>query len=223
MYGNDLYLRCPSFCFAADKGGDGGAADDNTADDKGADKKGKQRQDDKPEKVTMTKAELDELVQGKIDSALKADRDAAAKKKKDDDDEAARQKAEKDGEYKKMADQDRAKREAAEAERDAAKLSARRLEVKDTLRDHLAEKHPDYVGVAQYIMPMIAFDLTTDEKEINKQITDKAAQYVKDNPRKSTGGPPGNPSRQASAAGTGVTKPETNDKPRAFSNSARGF
>jgi hypothetical protein len=174
-----------------------------------ADKKGDKKGDPEPDadKVTLTKAELEAKVNEAAANAVRKANEAAEKKRKDAEDEAARKKAEEQGEYQKLADSEKQKRAAAEQERDAAKLSARKLEVKDKLRDYLAadEAREGYAGVAKYIMPLIEFDLTT------------ADQYITDNPRKAVATPP--PGRGPKLpAKPGEKKPEANGEEFEFKN-----
>jgi hypothetical protein len=186
-----------------------------------ADKKGDKKGDPEPDadKVTLTKAELEAKVNEAAANAVRKANEAAEKKRKDAEDEAARKKAEEQGEYQKLADSEKQKRAAAEQERDAAKLSARKLEVKDKLRDYLAadEAREGYAGVAKYIMPLIEFDLTTDDAEIEKRIKAAADQYITDNPRKAVATPP--PGRGPKLpAKPGEKKPEANGEEFEFKN-----
>lgn len=162
------------------EGGEGGGAG------------GKEKKDEKkdPPKLELTQADLDAQKQAAVEAALQKERNDAATQKKKDEAAAAEKKAKEDGDLQALKDAADEKRITAESERDEANMKARTLEVKDKLRDHLAEKHPEYVAVAKYIMPLITFDLKTDDNDIDKSITTATDQYVKDNPRKTTNPPP---------------------------------
>lgn len=179
-----------------DKGG-GGGADKGKADDKSA--------KDQPKKIELTEDELTQRIAAATEAALNKERETAAQKAQREKEEAEREKAEKDGEYQKLAEADRKRAEAAERDRDEARLTAKRADVNIQLRDYLAEKHAEYVGVAKYIMPLVEFDLKTDAKELEKRISAAADQYVKDNPRKPAGGSPGAPGRNQHMAKSGGT------------------
>lgn len=176
---------------------------------------------DAPAKIELTEDEL----QARINAALTKEREKRAKDDAKAKEDADRKKAEQDGEFQKLAADAQAKREAAERERDAARLDKRKLEVKDRLRDYLAEKHPAYATAAKWVMPAVEFDLTTDDKDIDKRIAAAADAYVKDNPRASgTGG--GAPGRTGAGnrAGEGEQKKkpdDTNNRERAYSIAAR--
>lgn len=169
------------------EGDNGGAGGDTTKGAAAADKT-----KDAPKKIELTEEELTARLEAHAEAKLVKEREAAAKKAQAEKEEAERVKAEKDGEFKTLAEKDRQARERAEQERDAARLETKRLSVKDSLRDYLAEKHGAYVTAAKWIMPAIEFDLKTDEAEIAKRIATAADEYVKDNPRQaSAGGAPG--------------------------------
>jgi hypothetical protein len=148
--------------------------------DKPADK-GKQQ--DKPApKYT------DDDVQQRIDAALKAERDEAKRLADKDKTERERKEAEKRGEFETVATQEKEARITAERERDEARVAARGKDVDILLRDHLADKHPDYITAAKWIRPAIAFDATTKDDTLTKRIEEAAESYVKDNPRSTKGG-----------------------------------
>ncbi len=192
----------PAYFYAPDPAADdtakGGAAADKTKGDKA----------DQPKKIELTEDELNAKITAAAEAAANRERDAAAKKAKAEKDAEEEKRAKEQGEFKTLAEKADEKRQAAERERDAARLDKRRLEVKDRLRDYLAEKHPAYVAVAKYITPLIEFDLTTDEKDIDKRISAAADSYVKDNPRQTgAGGAPGAIGK-GQRAGAGEVKKE---------------
>lgn len=127
------------------------------------------------DKLTLTKDEL----QAQIQAALTADREKREKAEAKAREEAERKAAEEQGKFKELADKERAEKERLAAE-------VRTLRVAATLRDHLAEKHPEYVGTAKYILPLVPAD--ADGDELAKAIESAAEQYVKDNPRQAKGG-----------------------------------
>lgn len=181
--------------------GEGDKAGGGAGGDAAGDKGGKKDEAAQPKKIELTEDELNERVSSAVKAAVqKRDAEADAKSKKDRE-EADRKKAEEQGEFKKLADAEREKREAADRERDAARLDKRKLEVKDRLRDYLAEKHPAYAAAAKWMMPAVEFDLATDDKDIDKRIAAAADAYVKDNPRQTGGGgAPGQTGRGTRAA-----------------------
>lgn len=164
----------PIYNSADDKGGGGGG--DDKPKDKPADKKpGEPTQEEKF--AEMLKAER---AKWEADNATKA---------REAQEEADRKKAEEEGKWKELADKEKAK---------AAELAAenRRLRVTNDLRDHLADKHPDYIGVAKYILPTIPAD--TKDGDLAAAIEKAAAEYVKDNPRAAKGGSGGAPAAPSS-------------------------
>lgn len=144
--------------------------------------------DDKAKQTPPPVGLTEEEVQRRIDAALADERRKADEAKQREKEERERAEAEKRGEFEKVAQQEREKREKAEAERDAERLTSRAKDVDLKLRDHLTEHHADYVGAAKWIRSAITFDLKTTDAEIEKSIKSAVEQYVKDNPRKTTGG-----------------------------------
>jgi hypothetical protein len=138
--------------------------------------------DDKPKPHQFT----DEELEARLEAARKAERDSAAeaaRKKKEEDDRKA---AEEEGRYKDLLESEKGTSAGLRSEISALKLSI-------ALRDHLAEKHPDYTGVAKYILPTIPAD--TKEADFAKAVETAATQYVTDNPREKKGGA-GAPAKQ---------------------------
>lgn len=146
------------------------------------------------DKVTLSVAELE----GRISAAVKAVEDKAAASAKKKEEDAAREKAKEQGEWQKVAEEEKSERERLAAENRTLKLG-------DTLREHLADKHPDYLKCSKYILPTIPPD--TDEKEFAKAVEKAAADYVADNPRQAKGGagaPPAPPRTGNRQQGGGV-------------------
>lgn len=180
----------------------------------------KDEKNDDAGKIQVTRAEFDELVQRRVDAALKKSTEAAAAKELKDKEERERKEQEAQGKFRELADAERKAKEEADERAAAAELKARTLEVKDKLRDALAKDHPDYVGVASYIMPLIEFNADTDDAAIDKLIKAAADKFVADNPRRTNSGPP--------AAGRGNLPPKpgaapANGKRPAVSTAARSF
>jgi hypothetical protein len=153
-----------------------------------------------PDKLTLTKAEL----QAQIDAAVKAQQDkadAAAKKKQDD---ADRKKAEEQGEFKNLLDQETEKNTALAAEN-------RTLKTRIALGDHLAAKHPDYAARAKYILPLIPAD--TKDEDLAKAVEAAAAEFVKDNPVQAKGSAAAPPAPRGAG-----TKPGGTNKPAGHVN-----
>jgi hypothetical protein len=148
-----------------------------------------------PAKIELTEAEL----QQRIDAALKKERDAAESARRREKEESDRKKAEEQGEFQKLAQAEREKREQAERERDERAMAVRKLEVKDMLRDYVAEKHTAYAAAVRYMLPLVEFDTGTDDAEVKKRIAAIADQYVKDNPRTGGSGVPAQGDRKLPA------------------------
>jgi hypothetical protein len=146
-----------------------------------------------PKKLELTEEELAQ----RVASALKAERDKDAEAARKKQEEADRKKAEEEGKWKELADAEKAK---------SAELAAenRRLRITNDLRDYLATKHPEYAGVAKYILPQIPAD--TKDADLKAAIEKAAADYVKDNPRETKG------SAAPAAPGRTTAKPN-NGKP----------
>lgn len=205
-----LLYRAPirpygSFCYAPDDD-QGGTQDPPTEPPsaEGADKPKRGKKSDTPpdpETLTLTKAQL----KAQIDAAV-AERDRRAEEKAKKDREAAEaEEAKKRGEFEKVA--------GAEKDRaDKAEREVRTLRQSIALRDHLAEKHPDYIGCARYIAPLIPADVEGDD--LAKAVEKTAAQYVKDNPRQTKGraGAPDTPprSRPSDSGANGKPEPQFN-------------
>jgi hypothetical protein len=125
----------------------------------------------------------------KIQAALAAaktkwDADAAAAKKKADDDAAAEE-SKKKGEWEKVATKAQTEAKDAADKAAAAERRAQLAEVNVQLRDHLAEKHADYLANATDIMLHVSSKLAADAKPeaITKLIADEAKAFVERTPR----------------------------------------
>jgi hypothetical protein len=157
----------------------------NTEDDKGGgggekkDDKKKEKKVEEPEKVEMTKSERDQLI---ADAKAEAKREADEARQKERE-AAEKADLEKKGEIQTLLDKEKEEHAQTKAEN-------QRLRTESALRDHLADKHPTYIGVAKYILPMIPAD--AKDSELKVAIEKAAEDYVKDNPReaKGTGAPP---------------------------------
>lgn len=161
---------------------------------------------DEPKKLELTEEEL----QSRIKSALDDQQKKADQKAQKEREDAERKAAEEQGKFKELADKERAEKERLAAEN-------RTLRVSSALRDHLAEKHPEYVGTAKYILPLVPAD--ADGDELAKAIESAAEQYVKDNPRQPKSGGGGAQPATQRVAGRGIAQsPQNNDRPaRRFS------
>lgn len=159
-----------------------------------------------PKKLELSEDEL----QAKINAALDAERKKADDKAKKEREEAERKKAEEQGEFKTLLERETEKSTTLAAEN-------RTLKVKLALGEHLAAKHPDYVGSAKYILPLVPAD--TKEEDLAKAVETAAVEFVKDNPRQgkpSTGAPPAPPATGNRTATTVQPKPAaTNGAPTA--------
>jgi hypothetical protein len=132
-------------------------------------------------------------VAAQVAAALKAEREKwqaeIDEQKRKDADAAAQQKAKDEGRWKELADK-------AEQDRDAERASNRRLRQSIALRDHLAAKHPEYIGSAVDIAAHVPAD--ADGDKLGPAIEKAAAEFVARNPRAGTTrvGPPA-PTRTA--------------------------
>lgn len=176
-----------------DKGGaGGGTTTTTTVDDKGGKK-------EEPEKLTLTKAELD----AQIEAALAGERqkaEAAAKRKADED---KRKADEEQGKWKELSETEQKRNAELAAEN-------RTLKTRIALGDHLAAKHPEYVGKARYILPLIPADTADDQ--LAKAVELAAAEFVRDNPVQAKG------SAGAPPAPRGGGKPGGQGKPNGHAN-----
>jgi hypothetical protein len=166
--------------------------DDDKADDKKpADDKAKQ-----PAGIP------EDEVQRRIDAARAEERQKLEEAKAKEKEEAERLEAEKRGEFEKLAAKEAEKREQAERERDEAKRVAQVACVQVQLRDHLADKHPEYMSNAGDVMNEVAKRLTDDAKPeaVAKLIEEQAKAFVERTPRqKPTGGTPSSPGKNQRA------------------------
>lgn len=156
-------------------------AKEQDAGGEGEGNKGKPEGADEP--LTLSKSELQKLIDDNRKEAEQAAENKLAAKAQKDREAAEAEEAKKRGEFEKVAEKERARADAAEAK-------ANNLERSIKLRDHLAEKHPEYSANAKYILPMIPTDVEGDD--LDKAIANAAKQYVDDNPRtpKNPGGAP---------------------------------
>lgn len=168
-----------------EKGGGGGGDDKKPADKKAAD-----------DKIEMTAAERQKIIDdARAEARREADAQRQREKEKQDKDELERK-----GELQELLDKEREDRKAVDAEN-------RRLKTESALRDHLADKHPLYIGVAKYILPTIPAD--TKDADLKSAIEKASADYVKDNPREAkTSETPSPPPRTGNRAP--ATKTKTN-------------
>jgi hypothetical protein len=149
-------------------------------------------------KVTLSETEL----RRREEAAAQRVRDDLAAERRREEEKAEREKAEKDGDNKRLLDLERSKREEKERELDQVKLDNKKLKVKDDLRNYIGEKHAAYAGCANWIFNGLEFDLKTSDADIEAQIKKVVEKYVADNPR--TGGGGGS----AAPGGPGVTVPK---------------
>ena len=72
-----------------------------------------------------------------------------------------------------------------------------------TLRDYLAEKHPEYVAKAKYMVPFIEMDEKADAEAMLKAVQKAADAWVTDNPLapRTPGGPAHQPARGTGQGG----------------------
>jgi hypothetical protein len=133
-----------------------------------------------PDKLTLTQAELD----GQIQAALATERqkaEAAAKRKADED---KRKADEEQGKWKELSETEQKRNAELAAEN-------RTLKTRIALGDHLAAKHPDYVGKARWILPLVPADTADDA--LADAVTKASDEFIKDNavqPKGAAGAPP---------------------------------
>jgi hypothetical protein len=119
----------------------------------------------------LAKARKEAVAEAERKAAERADKERAEREQKE---------AQAKGEWEKVA-------KANEERAAAAEAREKGLQVDMMLRDHLAEKHPDYVGAAKWIRPAVAYDAASKDETIRQRIEEAATAYVKDNPRKAAG------------------------------------
>lgn len=183
------------------------------------------KEGDAEEKVTLTKAQLAEQLQAaQAEAIAEAERKATAaaeKARKQQEADAAKAK----GEWEAVAKANEEKAAAAEQELNAERARAKGLQVDMMLRDHLAEKHPDYIAAAKWIRPAVQFEATTKDETIRQRIEEAAAAYVKDNPRAAKGGaaPSNNPGGKIPRGTNPPQESSDNGKPRQITGVAAMF
>jgi hypothetical protein len=160
-----------------------------------------------PDKLTLTKAELDAQIQNAV-KAQQDKADAAAKKKQD---EADRKAAEEQGKWKELSETEQKRNAELAAEN-------RTLKTRIALGDHLAAKHPEYVARAKYILPLIPGDVTDDG--LAKAVEDAAAEFVKDNPTQPKGAAGAPPAPRGGNVKPGGQGNKPNGHPNRFAQSA---
>jgi hypothetical protein len=196
-----------SGCGAASRGchfADGGSPEGGTTGAPPAKPKEEPKGD--ADKLTLTKDEL----KAQIDEALKADREAAAAKAKADkeaaDKLAAEEQAKKTGDFEALEKSLKEKASAAERRAQIA-------EVNTQLRDHLADKHPEYLANAADIMLHVKEQLDADAKPeaVAKLIEAQAKAFVDRTPKAKGNGYPGpTPSGAPRGANVPPAKQNTN-------------
>jgi vacuolar-type H+-ATPase subunit E/Vma4 len=166
----------------------------------GGDKKGDKGE--QGDKITLTAAELQAKIEAAAADAVNRANEAAADKARKDKEAADAETARKNGEFEKLAEAEREKREAAERR-------AQLAEVNVALRDHLADKHPDYLANAPDIMLHVEKHLAADAKpaDVKKLIEEQSKAFADRTPRKvAAGGGVSASPRNGLPAGTDVKK-----------------
>lgn len=198
---------------------DGGKANPNP--------QGQQPAGDDGEPLKLTKAELQKLLDdhGKEvqTAAEKAAEQRLADKERKRAEAAEAAEAEKRGEFDKV-------KARIESERDAERLTAKRLEARLALRDYLGEdeKRRAYLPSAAWIEKAVDVTADTDPKDVPKLVKDAADQFIKDNPREQPKPPPGGGARgredvRGRAADIAADKAAKNGHRREPSTAARNF
>lgn len=136
-----------------------------------------------------------------VNERLKA-LEAERAKEREEREQAERKRLEETQQYKELYEKERAAHEATKSDL-LSKLTALRLDV--TLRDYLAEKHPNYSAKAKYMRPLIQVpaDKAEDEEAVKQAVMEVAEAWVKDNPipPPTPGAPSNNPPSGAGAGG----------------------
>jgi hypothetical protein len=141
------------------------------------------------DKVTLTKAELDQRIADAAKQAAKDESDKLAKDREREKAEREAEDAKKRGEFEKLYQSEVDGRKKDQAERDALKLDLRRTQVQGKLHAFIVENHADYAPAAKYIAPLLTIAADTTDADADKQIKEAVEQYVKDNPRAKVIGP----------------------------------
>lgn len=181
-------LRAAAMCALYRNNADdkGGSADDPPA-DKHADKgKKKEKTEKEPEKISLTREELDAQIKAAVEKVQKKHQEEAETARKNTEAETAK----KQGEFEKLYNSEVENGKKKDADIGTLKMEIRKRDASLQLRDYLAEKHSDYIGVAKYIIPTIEFSADTEDAELETRIKAAADQYVKDNPRAAQRGAP---------------------------------
>jgi hypothetical protein len=185
--------------------------------------KGEQQEAD-GEPMTLTKAELQKLIDDNRAEAQTAAEKAAearlAEKERKRAEAAEAAEAEKRGEFDKV-------KARIEAERDAERLTTKRLEARLALRDYLGadDKRRPYLPSAEWIEKAVDISADTDPKDVPKLVAAAADKFIADNPRETkvpAAGPKSAADIRGRAAEAAVLKNGEERKP-ALSRIGSGF
>jgi hypothetical protein len=175
----------------------------------GGDKKGDKGGEQQGDKLSLTPAELQAKIEEATAKALRDAESKAGEKSRKEREAAEAEEAKKRGEWEELATKEQQKRTQAEERAAQAERRAQLAEVNVALRDHLADKHPDYLANAPDIMLHVEKHLAPDAKptDVAKVIADEAKAFADRTPRKvSSGGGVSASPRNGLPAGTDVKK-----------------
>jgi DNA polymerase III delta prime subunit len=176
-----------------------------------------------PEKLSLTKDELDALVEKAVEKERKKFDADKAKTKADADAEAAK----KAGDFQKLYESEVELKKKAEADLTAAKLTLRREQVVNRMRAFVAKDHADYLSnVDEWMAPKLAIDAPElSDDDADKQIKDIVKKYVEANPRSAGvhGTTTGAVRGKAAGAPTDQPRPKPKAEQRTFSRWASSF
>lgn len=161
---------------------------------------------DTPEMQERIKAEVDKN-RDQIRSQVVAEIEAEQKAAKD---AADLERKKKEGDLQGLLDAEKAAKAGVETENATLKLQIKRAEVKDAIRDYIAESHKEYGTSVAYILPMVEFDAKTEPGDISRRVKSAVDKFVKDNPRAISAGAPLPSSRMKSTGGAGDGTSQTN-------------
>jgi hypothetical protein len=147
-------------------------------------------QDDGP--LTLTKAELQKLIDENRAESSSAARDAARKEleaeRAEEQRKAAEREAREQGKWKEVADAHEAAARQAKEEADALRNETARERAANVLRRHVAETHPEYVQCCdEFMVPLLKVDAKTTPEQVKEQADAIAKRYAELNPRGAKG------------------------------------
>ncbi len=181
--------------------------------DKAADdgKPGDQKPADETKTLTLSEAELNL----RIEKAQQEERERIAEERKTADAKAAKDKAKQDNDFKALYESEQGRAAELEQANKTLQVEVRTLRVRIQLNDYLGKNAAEYVGSAEYILPLIKVDEKTKDGDVEGLIKTAVEKFVKDNPRQVSASTPASSPRGKSLTPIGGTRPPEPPRPDA--------